>query len=152
MSSTSWTASMASMNITASFHQKHYWSWWLDHPWHPNDQYWSLYVEGFIKNPMFHWYVLFLSEAVETNFFENWLIKLKCPNLLKPLGTIFKKNHQSFYPLEPFSYVHFTMIHPVFDHFFDARAEIRVLIGILGELKKNEELKTTQFLLKFPDL
>ena len=33
----------------------------------------------------------FLLEAVEASwcyFFENWLMKLKCTNLLKPLGTI----------------------------------------------------------------
>ena len=37
----------------------------------------------------------FLSEAVQANqcdFFEKWLMKLKCPNLLKPLGTIIQKN------------------------------------------------------------
>ena len=48
------TASMASMTSTASFHQKIYWSWWLDHSWHQNDQYLSLFVELIIKNPIFH--------------------------------------------------------------------------------------------------
>ena len=36
----------------------------------------------------------FLSEAVEASvfyFFLNWLMKLKCPNLLKPLDTIIQK-------------------------------------------------------------
>ena len=36
--------------------------------------------------------------------------------------------------------------------FLDARAEIWVSIEVLGELKKNEDLKTTQLFLKFPDL
>jgi hypothetical protein len=39
----------------------------------------------FIKNSIFYWYVIsFLSEAVKASlyyFFENWLMKLKCPNL-----------------------------------------------------------------------
>ena len=56
MTSTASTTSMASMTFTASFHQKHYWLWWLDHPWHQNNQYWSLFVEWIIKNPIFHWY------------------------------------------------------------------------------------------------
>ena len=38
MTSAASTASMASMTSTASFHQKNYWSWWFDHPYHPNDQ------------------------------------------------------------------------------------------------------------------
>ena len=58
----------------------------------------------------------FLSEAVEASlcyFFENWLIKLKCPNLLKPLGTIIHQNSQFYYPSEPFSFHHFNVRHPV---------------------------------------
>ena len=38
MISTASTTSIASMTSTASFHQIFCWSWWLDHPWHPNDQ------------------------------------------------------------------------------------------------------------------
>ena len=60
---------------------------------------------------------IFVSEAVEAcccHFFENWLIKLKCPLLLKPLATIVKENFQSFYPSESFRISHFTMRHPVF--------------------------------------
>ena len=56
MTSTASTTSMASMTSTASFHQKNYWSWWLDHHWHQNDHYRSLFVEQIIKNPIFHWY------------------------------------------------------------------------------------------------
>ena len=45
-----------------------------------------------IKNPILYWYLIpFLLEAVEASlchFLENWLVKFKCPNLLKPLGTI----------------------------------------------------------------
>ena len=54
MTSTASTTSIASMTSTASFHQKIYWSWWLDHSWHQNDQYLSLFVEWIIKNPIFH--------------------------------------------------------------------------------------------------
>ena len=43
-----------------------------------------------------HWILtLFLSEAAEASryyFFENRWKKLKCPNLLKPLGTLIFKN------------------------------------------------------------
>jgi hypothetical protein len=40
-------------------------------------------------------------------------MKLKCPNLLKPLGTIIQENYQPFYPSEPFRITHFNMRHPV---------------------------------------
>jgi hypothetical protein len=66
MTSVASAASMASMTSTASFHQKIYRSWWFDHPYHPNDQYQSLFVEWIIKNPIFNWYlILFLSKDVE---------------------------------------------------------------------------------------
>ena len=81
MTSTASTTSMASMTFTASFHQKHYWLWWLDHPWHQNDQYWSLFVEWIIKSPIFHWYlVFFLLGAVEATIFHNRTMKslLQC--------------------------------------------------------------------------
>ena len=58
----------------------------------------------------------FLPEAVEANrcyFFENWVKKLKCPHLLKPLGTIFQHNYWSFYTSEPFTLARFNMRHPV---------------------------------------
>jgi hypothetical protein len=45
---------------------------------------------GYEKVQFFTNLVPFLSEAVEASgcyFFENWLMKLKCPNLLKPIGT-----------------------------------------------------------------
>ena len=59
----------------------------------------------------------FLSEAVEASrcqFFENWLMKLKCPNLLKPLDTIIHENYQPFYHSEPFRILLFQMRHPVY--------------------------------------
>ena len=45
--------SVASMTSTASFHQRTSWTWWSDHPWYQNDQYWSLFKEWIIKNPVF---------------------------------------------------------------------------------------------------
>jgi hypothetical protein len=42
--------STASMTSTASFYQKNYSSWWFDHPWHQNYQYWSISVDWIIKN------------------------------------------------------------------------------------------------------
>ena len=62
------------------------------------------------------YFIYFLSEAVEAcwcYFFENWLIKLQCPNLLKPLGTIIQENYWSFYPSEPFRILRSNMRHPV---------------------------------------
>ena len=60
--------SLASPTSTALFHQRTSWSWWLNHPWHQYDQYWSLFLEWIIKNPIFHWYLMFfLSEAVEAS-------------------------------------------------------------------------------------
>ena len=38
-------ASLASTTSTALFHQRIFWTWWLDHPWHQNYQYWSLFEE-----------------------------------------------------------------------------------------------------------
>ena len=91
MTSTASMTSVASMTSTASIHQKICWTWWLDNPWHPNDQYQSLFVEWILKILIFYWYlILFLSEAVEASqchFFDNWLMKHKCPNLLNPLCT-----------------------------------------------------------------
>ena len=58
----------------------------------------------------------FLSDAVEANwcyFFEKWLMKLKCPNLLKPLGTLIQENYWSFYPSDPSRIPRFNMRHPV---------------------------------------
>jgi hypothetical protein len=46
-------------------------------------------------------------------FFENWLRKLKCQNLLKPLGTIIYQNSQFYHSSEPFSFHHFNVRHPV---------------------------------------
>ena len=58
----------------------------------------------------------FLSEAVEASvfyFFKNWLMKLKCQNLLKPLDTIIQENYQPFYPSEPFRITRFQMRPPI---------------------------------------
>ena len=58
----------------------------------------------------------FLSEAVEDSrcyFFENWFMKLKIYNLLKPLGTITQQNYWSFYPSELIYFAFFTMRHTV---------------------------------------
>ena len=85
MASTASTTSMASMTFTASFHQKNYCSWWLDTPWQPNHQDWSFFCGMDHQKPKFSLIsVPFLSEAVEVSryyFFENWLMKLKYPNL-----------------------------------------------------------------------
>ena len=103
--------------IQPHFIKKNDWYWWLNHFWHHNDQYLSLIGEWILENPIFHWYLVpFLSEAVEASpcyFFQNWLIKLKCPILLKPLDTITQENYQSFYPSEPFRITRFKMRHPV---------------------------------------
>ena len=56
VTSTASTASVASMTSTASFHQKMYWSWWFNDPWHLYDQSWSIFVEWIIKNPIFYWF------------------------------------------------------------------------------------------------
>ena len=61
--------SLASTASTAQFHQKTSWFWWSDHPRHQNYQYWSLFVEWIIKNPI---------EASLCNFLDFFLMKLKC--------------------------------------------------------------------------
>ena len=112
------SASMASTTSTALFYQRTSWFWWLDHPWHQKHQYWPLFVEWIIKNPIVYWYLIpSLLKAVEVSqcyFFENWLMKVKFPNLLKPLGTLIQENYWSFYPSEPFRIPRFNMRHPVF--------------------------------------
>ena len=52
-------------------------------------------------------------EASLCYFFENWGLKLKFPNLLKPLGTIIQQKYWSFYPSKPSTLDQFNMIHPV---------------------------------------
>ena len=117
MTSTALTASVASMTSTASFCQKNCWSSSFDHAWHPNDQYWSRYVEGITKKPKFSLISeRFLSEAVEASwcyFFENWRMNLKYTNLLKPLSTIVHYNYQSLYLSEPSYFALFNVRHPV---------------------------------------
>ena len=77
MTSTASMTSVASMTSTASIHQKICWSWWLDHPWHPNDQYQSLFVEWILKILIFYWYLIPL-----------------CWRLLRPANVTFSKtNH-----------------------------------------------------------
>ena len=52
----------------------------------------------------------FLFEAVKASifyFFLNWLIKLKCPNLLNTLGTMIQDDYQSFYLSEPVTLARF---------------------------------------------
>ena len=85
------TTSVASMTLTASFHQKNT----------DPDGCSSLALKWPILVPFYRMYhqksnfslilAPFLSEAVEARrcyFFENWLMKLKFPSLLKLLGTI----------------------------------------------------------------
>ena len=50
--------SLSSLASPALFPPRNSWSWWFDHHWHQNDQYWSLFVEWIIKNPLFHWYLV----------------------------------------------------------------------------------------------
>ena len=87
------------------------------HPWHQIDQCWSIFVEWITKNSIFYWFWhLFcqrLLRPADVTFFRTSFKKLKCPHLLKPLGTIIQQNYWSFYPPEPFSFVHFNMIQPV---------------------------------------
>ena len=93
--------STASTTSVASFHQKKYWFWWFDDPWHQNDQYLSLFFGiDHQKSNFLLFLAPFLSEAVEASwcyFFGNWFLKLKFFYLLKPLGTIIQQNYWSFY-------------------------------------------------------
>ena len=119
LTSSASAASMASTASKALFHQRTSWFWWFDHPWHQNDQQLSVFIEFIIKNPIFLLILApFLREAVEANrcyFFLNGVKKLKCPPLLKPLGTIFQHNYWSFYTSEPFTLGHFNVRYPVGD-------------------------------------
>ena len=87
----------------------------------------------------------FKLEAVEASlcqFFENWWLKLKCPNLLKPLGSVIQQNNWSFYPSEPFSFVHFNMIHPVCEYLVHYRLHSFTWIFIsLGKVNFRPKIK-----------
>ena len=56
---------------------------------------------------------IWVSSTSQYYFFENWLMKLKCPILLKALSTIIQENYQSFYPSEPLTFARFNMRHSV---------------------------------------
>ena len=78
--------------------------------------FWKQLFLGRIMKYQDEFLVPFLSEVAEASifyFFKNWLMKLKCPNLLKPLDTIIQENYQPFYPSEPFRILRFQMRHPV---------------------------------------
>ena len=72
---------------------------------------------GYQKIPFFPdiWYLFCRRQLrpVHVLFFQNWLMKLKGPSLLKPLDTIIQENYQTFYPSEPFRITRFQMRHPV---------------------------------------
>ena len=58
----------------------------------------------------------FVWEAVEASqyyFFENWLIKTKCHNLLNRPPKIWNWKSQSVHLSEPIYFVHFNVRHPV---------------------------------------
>ena len=91
----------------------------------PENHYWWLQSFRFLNSALFWWFennfflessrilAPFRLEAVEASiclFFENWGMKLKCPNLPKTLGTILQQNYWSFPHSEPSSFVHFNMI------------------------------------------
>ena len=70
-------------------------------------------MHGFMSNLIKKSWTDSTAEASLCQFFENWWMKLKCQNLPKPLGTIIQQNYWSLYLSEPFSFVHFNMIHAV---------------------------------------
>ena len=126
VTSTASTASVASMTFTASFHQKILILMVgssLVPKWPIQVPFCRMYHQ---KSKFSLILATFLSEAAEASqcyFFENWLMKLKCPILLKPLDTMIQENYWSFYPSEPFRITRFTMRHPVriywtWDQFF----------------------------------
>ena len=91
-------------------------------------------TDGWILPGTLHWLILapFLLVAVEASrcyFLENWLMKLKCPNLLKPLSTIIQKKCWSFCLSEPFS---FNMRHPVPHNLFGRSSQLAKIFGIQG--------------------
>ena len=119
---------MASMTSKDLFPQKTSWFWWFHPHWHPNHQYWSLFGKWILKNPNFYWYLaIFLSEAVEASrryFFENKLIKLKCPHLLKVLLPFIKLGIQLLLVIWDFKVCHIELEHPV-----EAKSTSEIPIG-----------------------
>ena len=105
------------MTSTASFHPRTSWTWWLDHPWYQNDQYWCFLLDGSSKIQFFTgiWYLfcLRLLRPAYVTFFENWLQISKCHNLRHLKNTLYLSNYQSWYLSEPNYFTHFNMRHPV---------------------------------------
>ena len=92
------------------FTKKTSWSWWLDYPWHQNDQCWPLFLEWIIKNPIFHWYlILFLSEAVGA----SWCHFSEMSNPPEPTMHHHQIKLLILLPPETFTLDHSQMRHPV---------------------------------------
>ena len=94
--STAWTTSIASMTLTASFHQKIYWWSYPTPKWqtmvtscgmdHQNANFLLIPDTLSVGGCWGH-----LNQMIWCYFFENRLKKLKFPNLMKPLSTMIKK-------------------------------------------------------------
>ena len=96
------TTSVASMTSIASFHQKNYSFWWLDHPKHSKEQH--------LLRPV---YVTFLKTGwCNSNFKTSW-------------------NYWSFYPSELIYFAHFNMRYPVGSCWFYLRPEFWNFINLL---------------------
>ena len=104
-------------NLYSPFYQNTSWFWWLDHPWHQKKP--IMVLCWGMDHQKSHFSLIFdtfLSEAVKASrcyFFVNWLMKVRCLNLLKPLGTLIQENYWSFYPSELFRILRFNMRHHV---------------------------------------
>ena len=111
LASSTFAASLASTTSTTQLYHSTSWSWWFDHPWHQNDQYYcSLLWNGSSKVQFLtdRWYPFSLCY-----FFENWFQISKFHNLMYLKVTLYLRNYQSWYLSEPMYFKHFNVRHPV---------------------------------------
>ena len=91
--------------------------------------FWNTYFFGRLIKNQVDFLQLFLSKAVEAGlcyFFQNWLMKFKCPDLLNILGTMIQENYWPFYPSEPFTLARFNMRHTVGYPNLDSTQEVEL--------------------------
>ena len=83
--------------------------------------------------------ILFLLEASRYYFFENWLMKIKCPLLMKPLGTIIQKNISVLLPLKVIQFYSFNYKTPCMFRFICNMYVCYMVICILHQTGKIEK-------------
>ena len=99
-------ASVASTASTAIFSQRISWSSLIDHPWHQNDRYWSLFMESIIKSPIVYSFCQRLLRPAYVTFLKTgwWNSKVQTSKIHRYLH--FYKKVVFSWPLRSSKYVY----------------------------------------------